>query len=55
MSAFSGVSTLVTVVAGVFLNNEPIYYFHYIGFALILIRMFGVSYISIKKEKNKDA
>lgn len=55
MSAFSGVSTFVTVVAGVFLNNEPIYYFHYIGFALILIRMFGVSYIAIKKEKNKDA
>ena len=55
MSAFGGFSTLVTVVAGVFLNNEPIYYFHYIGFALILIRMIGVSYISIKKEKMKNA
>ncbi len=55
MSAFSGVSTFVTVVASVLLNNEQIYYFHYIGFALILIRMFGVSYISIKKEKNKNA
>ncbi len=55
MSAFSGVSTFVTVAAGVILNNEPVYYFHYIGFALILIRMFGVSYIAIKKEKNKNA
>ncbi len=55
MSAFSGVSTFVTVIVGVVFNNESIYYFHYIGFALILIRMFGVSYISIKREKNKDA
>lgn len=55
MSAFSGTSTFVTVVAGVMLGGEKIYMYHIIGFALILIRMFGVSYISIKKEKNKNA
>ena len=51
MSAFGGVSTFVTVVAGVLFANGKLFYFHYIGFALILIRMFGVSYISIKKGK----
>ena len=55
MSAFSGVSTFVTVVSGVFLGGEKIYMYHVIGFTLILIRMVGVSYISIKKEKKKNA
>ncbi len=52
VSAFSGVSTVVTILIGVVFLNEKLYYFHYIGFALILIRMIGVSYIAIKKDKN---
>lgn len=47
-SAFSGVSTLVTILIGVIFSGEKLYYFHYIGFALILARMIGVSYIAIK-------
>ena len=52
MSAFGGVSTLVTIAAGVLLNDEKLYTFHFIGLTLILIRMIGVSYIQIKKDKN---
>jgi drug/metabolite transporter (DMT)-like permease len=51
MSAFSGLSTFVTIIAGVIFNNETIYYFHYIGLSLILVRMIGVSVIQIKKDK----
>lgn len=51
VSAFSGVSTVVTILTGVVFLDEKLYYFHYIGFALILIRMIGVSYIAIKKDK----
>lgn len=51
VSAFSGVSTVVTILIGVVFLNEKLYYFHYIGFTLILIRMIGVSYIAIKKDK----
>ncbi len=51
VSAFSGVSTVVTILIGVFFFNEKLYYFHYIGFVLILVRMIGVSYIAIKKDK----
>lgn len=50
VSAFSGVSTVVTILIGVVFLDEKLYYFHYIGFALILIRMIGVSYIAIKKD-----
>ena len=53
VAAFSGVSTMVTILVGVVFLNERLYYFHYIGFALILIRMIGVSYIAIKKDKQK--
>lgn len=54
MSAFGGVSTLVTVLAGVFLAGETMYMYHYIGLTLIVIRMVGVSYIQIKKSKRTE-
>ena len=51
MSAFSGISTLVTIAAGVFLNGEILYSYHYIGISLIVIRMLGVCYLAYDKNK----
>lgn len=51
VSAFSGISTVVTILIGVIFLEEELHYFHYIGFALIFIRMIGVSYIAIKKDR----
>ncbi len=51
LAAFGGVSTLVTILAGVIFQNEKLYMYHIIGIALIAIRMVGVSYIDIKKQK----
>ncbi len=53
VSAFGGISTVVTILIGVIFLKETLYYFHYIGFALIFIRIIGVSYIAIKKDKQK--
>lgn len=55
VAAFSGVSTIVTILVGVVFLDEKLYYFHYIGFVLILARMIGVSYIAIKKDKKSSA
>lgn len=44
-SAFSGLSMLVTIAIGVMLNNEHLYYYHYIGISLILIRIFGIIFL----------
>lgn len=55
LAAFGGVSTLVTIFAGVFLQNEKLYTYHIIGITLIVIRMVGVSYIDIKKQQNKGS
>ena len=52
MAAFSGISTLVTIVIGVFIKNEELYYFHYIGLALIVARMVGVAVIAFKRDEN---
>ena len=52
VSAFGGISTLVTVIIGV-ISGEKLYTFHLIGFSLILIRMVGVSYIAIQKNNPK--
>lgn len=53
VAAFGGVSTVVTILIGVLFLDEKLYYYHYIGFALILIRMIGVSYIAIKMDRKK--
>ena len=50
-SAFGGVSTLVTIIIGVTLGGETLYSYHIIGLVLIALRMIGVSYIAIKKNK----
>ena len=52
MSAFSGISSLVTIATGVILNNESLYMYHYIGISLIIIRMLGVCYLVYKEENN---
>ena len=51
MSAFGGLSTLVTIAVGVIFNHEPLYYFHLIGLVLIVTRMVGVSVIAIRKDR----
>ena len=53
-AAFGGLSTITTIVIGVVFNSEPLYYFHYIGISLIIIRMIGVSAIAIKREKSGE-
>ena len=55
VAAFGGVSTVVTILIGVLFLEEKLYYFHYIGFTLILIRMIGVSWVAIKKDKKSSA
>lgn len=54
LSAFAGLSTLVTIAVGVIFNGESLYYYHYIGLSLIIIRMVGVSYIAIKRDREKE-
>ncbi len=51
IAAFSGVSTLVTILIGVVFAGEQLYPYHYFGLTLILIRMVGVSAISIQQSK----
>lgn len=55
VSAFGGVSTLVTVAIGCLVADEKLYGFHLVGLTLILIRMVGVSWISVQKAKRKAA
>jgi drug/metabolite transporter (DMT)-like permease len=50
-SAFSGVSTLITILLRVVVGGEKLYSFHIVGLFLIALRMVGVSYIDIKRTK----
>ena len=42
MAAFTGLSTLFSVVIGVLFNNEKLYTYHIIGMTLIMIRVVGI-------------
>ena len=52
-SAFGGVSTIVTVFAGVVFGGESMQVYQLIGFPFIIARMIGVSAITIMKDKKK--
>ena len=51
MAAFGGVSTIVTIVIGIVFGNESLELYHFIGLPFILVRMIGVSAISIGKSR----
>ncbi len=53
LSAFGGISTIVTVFIGVVFGGESIQIYHLIGFPFILARMIGVSAIAIRKDRKK--
>ena len=53
MAAFGGLSTVVTIAIGMIFGNETLEPYHFIGLPFILIRMIGVSAISIAKSKKK--
>jgi drug/metabolite transporter (DMT)-like permease len=53
VAAFGGVSTLVTIAIGLIFGNEQLYFYHYVGLPFILLRMIGVSAISILRDKRE--
>ena len=54
-TAFGGISTFVTIAIGCLIGKERLYGFHFIGLLLIVIRMVGVSWITIKDANQKKA
>ena len=55
MAAFSGVSTIVTILIGIMFGNESLQAYHYIGLPFIIVRMIGVSAIAILKDREKSS
>ncbi len=55
VTAFGGISTFVTIAIGCLIGKERLYGFHFVGLTLIVIRMVGVSWITIRDAKRKTA
>ena len=55
MAAFGGISTFVTIGVGMLLGGEILETYHIVGLVFILARMVGVSYIAIKRDRQKIA
>ncbi len=53
MAAFGGLSTVVTILIGIIFGNETLEIYHFIGLPFIILRMVGVSAISIMKSKKR--
>ncbi|MEG6584259.1 DMT family transporter [Dendrosporobacter sp. 1207_IL3150] len=45
MSVFSNLATLITVLAGIVILNEPFHYYHAIGACVIIAGIVGVNYL----------
>lgn len=54
VSAFGGLSTVVTIALGVLCNGEELHLFHVIGTILILCCIFGVNCFSAKNPAKKE-
>ena len=53
MAAFGGISTFVTIGVGMALGGEVLETYHIVGLVFILARMIGVSYIAIKRDRQR--
>jgi len=54
-SVFSGITTIVSVLAGVLINNEACYWYHLLGGALILVGAIGTNLTKIKNFETTNA
>lgn len=45
-SIYSNLATLISIVAGVVVLNEILYFYHYVGSALIIVGVYGTVYFS---------
>lgn len=52
LSVFSNVSTMVSIVAGALFLNESVYFYHWIGFILIIVGVVGVN-VALKQRTGK--
>ena len=50
-SIFSNLTTVVAVLAGVFLREEKLFWYHFVGMGLILMSSWGVNYIGFIEER----
>ena len=50
MTAVNSMSTLVSIIAGVLILGEPLYWYHYLCGALIMVGVVGLAVAPVKKE-----
>lgn len=52
-SAFSGASTIVTILLGVFVNKEPIGLYHYVAMIMMVFAGIGMAVLNNKRSNNE--
>ncbi|MFP4462166.1 MAG: EamA family transporter, partial [Thermotogota bacterium] len=50
-ATFGNLTTIVSILAGVFINNEPFYWYHLLGSVLILLGIWGANRFGKVKRK----
>lgn len=52
-AVFTNLTTVVSVIAGVFIRHEPFYWYQLIGGSMIILGVWGTNYFGIKKLEEK--
>lgn len=54
-AVFSNLTTVVSIVAGVFVRHEPFHWYQLIGAAMIILGVWGTNYYGIKNMQKKES
>jgi drug/metabolite transporter (DMT)-like permease len=54
-TVFSNLTTVVSIVAGVFVRHEPFHWYQLIGAAMIILGVWGTNYYGIKNTQEKES
>lgn len=54
VSALGGISTITSIVLGVLVNQEVLYWYHYVGIVMILLGGIGVNYIAQRRLEKQE-
>ena len=54
VSALGGFTTITSIVLGVLVNHEILYWYHYVGMVMILVGGIGVNYIAQRRSESRQ-
>lgn len=53
-AVFANLTTVISIAAGVLFRNEPFYWYHALGAAMILVGVYGTNYLGFRLQRSRQ-